>query len=269
MGVALGAAAAAIPLRAAGGTRSLVALYFSAGFDAQGLLPASGPSPLLTNLYGLYESHALAIIASVMDSSNSVRYLVPGTLAHNISEAFSTTATTYTFQGCVTMVPLAGQTMQGPVQDNPGFTQATGLATVFPDTPLGRHLGIVAGLIAGQNGAAAYTVLSSNFNLANTDPDYVSARMSELDGALGAFYAALVETGHAQDVTLFSDVAQLPGRGLNASTRLLLGGAVLSQALSQATRGQLEATLANWAGISLGDLNQIYGLPPRGVLGIL
>jgi uncharacterized protein (DUF1501 family) len=152
---------------------------------------------------------------------------------------------------------------------NPGLIGTT-LATTFPTTSLGNQLQVVAQMIKlskAQNYASRqiYYVRLGGFDLhsglfsssANSTTDHAGL-LTQLDGALGAFWAELQAQGIQNEVTTFtaSEFArtlQSNGSGSDhgwGGVQLAFGGAV--------NGGKLYSNGQNGKGIS-GFPNQAYG----------
>lgn len=164
------------------------------------------------------------------------------------------------------------------------------LTTVFPDTNLGRSARMIANMIRVRSALGQrrqiFFMASGGWDvhddlLASHDP-----LLRELDGALGALYAATVEMGVAQNVTAFtaSDFGralQTNGRGSDhgwGGHHFVVGGAVKGRRLygawptvalggpEDAGQGRLipttsldqyAATLCSWFGADSGALGTI------------
>jgi hypothetical protein len=231
LGAAVAALASGMPVRAANGIRSLVALHFTSGVELSSDQILTSRTP---GLRRLSEQGHLAVSAAVEGETGSVRYLPDGAVAHNISLALDSNAVTRVFDGGVTLTPIDGG-------DANAYSEGS-LGTVFPDTPLGRHLATVARLIASGRGHAVYTVATAGIP---ANQELASRRLSELDAALSAFDQAMAELGRAQEVLLFSDVAAPQMQSRRSSPRFLVGGGVAGARKISARNW--EKTLAGWA----------------------
>ena len=85
---------------------------------------------------------------------------------------------------------------------------ATPLATIFPETSLGRQLGGVAQAISlrGELGAPrqVYYTSQGGYDTHDTQGPQISARQIELGDAIGAFRDAMIELGVWDDVIIFT-----------------------------------------------------------------
>jgi uncharacterized protein (DUF1501 family) len=184
------------------------------------------------------------------------------------------------------------------------------LITVFPNTSLGRQLKQVALLIKGCTDPAAginmkrqifFTQLGG-FDTHSAQLNGQGGLMTQVSQAIDAFFAATVELGMSDKVTLFtmSDFGrtlQPSGSGAAAvgsdhawgNHQLIVGGAVLGHTLygnyptlalggpddtdsGSSPRGrwipttsveQYAATLATWYGLSSADLTAVFPLIGR------
>jgi uncharacterized protein (DUF1501 family) len=209
------------------------------------------------------------------------------------------------------LVKAASDTRSSSIQtDNALSSVNPTLATVFPLTSLGRQLKQVALLIkACTDGAAGINMKRQIFFTQIGGFDTHSAEiggqgglLTQVSQAISAFYAATVELGIQDKVTLFtmSDFGrtlQPAGTGVNAvgtdhawgNHQLIVGGSVLGHTLygtyptlalggpddtdgGSNPRGrwipttsveQYTATLASWYGLSSADLLAVFPLIGR------
>src|SRR6202011_1059113 len=161
------------------------------------------------------------------------------------------------------------------------------VTTQFPTTDLGRQLAMISKLIAARSNLGMQRqIFFCAVGGYDTHGDQVAAQaglLSELSGALNAFYSATVELGVEQSVTTFtaSDFGRtLPTNGSGSdhgwgSHQLVMGGAVLGNRLygtfpTLAVDGpddtedgrwipttsvdEFSATLARWFGVANSDM---------------
>jgi uncharacterized protein (DUF1501 family) len=186
-------------------------------------------------------------------------------------------------------------TMTRSIEENEVLTAAlrgiTALQTVFPTTDLGRQLAMVAKLIAARtNLGMQRQIFFCAVGGYDTHGDQMPAQaglLTELSGAMNAFYNATVELGVAQSVTTFtaSDFGRtLPSNGNGSdhgwgSHQFVMGGAVRGGRLygtfpTLAVNGpddtedgrwipttsvdEFSATLARWFGVSDSDMSTVF-----------
>jgi uncharacterized protein (DUF1501 family) len=186
-------------------------------------------------------------------------------------------------------------TMSRSIAENEVLTTAlagvAALQTTFPDTELGRQLAMVARLIAARaNLGIQRQIFFCAVGGYDTHGDQVAAQaglLTELSGAMGAFYSATVELGVANSVTTFtaSDFGRtLPSNGGGSdhgwgSHQFVMGGAVQGNRLygtfpTLAVNGpddtedgrwipttsveEFSATLARWFGVSDSDMSTVF-----------
>jgi uncharacterized protein (DUF1501 family) len=184
------------------------------------------------------------------------------------------------------------------------------LATVFPNTSLGRQLKQVALLIKACTDPTAginmkrqiFFTQIGGFDTHSAQINGQGGLMTQVSQAINAFYAATVELGIQDKVTLFtmsdfSRTLQPAGTGVNVvgtdhawgNHQLIVGGKVLGNALygtyptlalggpddtdgGSNPRGrwipttsveQYAATLATWYGLSTADLTAVFPLIGR------
>jgi uncharacterized protein (DUF1501 family) len=169
------------------------------------------------------------------------------------------------------------------------------LATVFPTTSLGRQLNMIARLIKIRQALGhqrqVFFCSAGGYDTHGSQITDQARLLGELSDALGAFYAATVELGVANDVTTFtgSDFGrtyQTNGVGSDhgwGAHHLVLGGAVLGGAfygrmpelavngpddtsqgrwIPQVSVDEYSATLARWFGVA--DTDMAMALPNIG-----
>ncbi|HJT80658.1 MAG TPA: DUF1501 domain-containing protein [Chthoniobacterales bacterium] len=186
-------------------------------------------------------------------------------------------------------------TMSRSIEQNEILTAAlrgvTPLQTAFPATELGRQLAMVAKLIAARaNLGMQRQIFFCAVGGYDTHGDQMPAQaglLTELSGAMNAFYNATVEMGVAQSVTTFtaSDFGRtLPSNGNGSdhgwgSHQFVMGGAVRGGRLygtfpTLAVNGpddtedgrwipttsvdEFSATLARWFGVSDSDMPTVF-----------
>ena len=186
-------------------------------------------------------------------------------------------------------------TMSRSIEQNEILTAAlrgvTALQTVFPTTELGRQLAMVAKLIAARtNLGMQRQIFFCAVGGYDTHGDQMPAQaglLTELSGAMNAFYNATVELGVAASVTTFtaSDFGRtLPGNGNGSdhgwgSHQFVMGGAVRGGRLygtfpTLAVNGpddtedgrwipttsvdEFSATLARWFGVSDSEMSTVF-----------
>lgn len=186
-------------------------------------------------------------------------------------------------------------TMSRSIEQNEILTAAlrgvTALQTVFPTTELGRQLAMVAKLIAARtNLGMQRQIFFCAVGGYDTHGDQMPAQaglLTELSGAMNAFYNATVELGVAPSVTTFtaSDFGRtLPGNGNGSdhgwgSHQFVMGGAVRGGRLygtfpTLAVNGpddtedgrwipttsvdEFSATLARWFGVSDSEMSTVF-----------
>lgn len=186
-------------------------------------------------------------------------------------------------------------TMTRSIEENEILTNAlrgiTPLQTVFPTNDLGRQLAMVAKLIAARtNLGMQRQIFFCAVGGYDTHGDQMPAQaglLTELSGAMNAFYAATVELGVQQSVTTFtaSDFGRtLPSNGNGSdhgwgSHQFVMGGAVRGGRLygkfpTLAVNGpddtedgrwipttsvdEFSATIARWFGVSDSDMPTVF-----------
>jgi uncharacterized protein (DUF1501 family) len=209
------------------------------------------------------------------------------------------------------LVKAASDTRSSSIQtDNALSSVNPTLATLFPLTSLGRQLKQVALLIKACTDAAAginmkrqiFFTQIGGFDTHSAEIGGQGGLLTQVSQAISAFYAATVELGVQDKVTLFtmSDFGrtlQPAGTGVNAvgtdhawgNHQLIVGGSVLGHTLygtyptlalggpddtdgGSNPRGrwipttsveQYTATLASWYGLSSADLTAVFPLIGR------
>lgn len=186
-------------------------------------------------------------------------------------------------------------TMTRSIEENEILTAAlrgiTSPQTVFPTTDLGRQLAMVAKLIAARSNLGMQRqIFFCAVGGYDTHGDQMPAQaglLTELSGAMNAFYNATVELGVAQSVTTFtaSDFGRtLPSNGNGSdhgwgSHQFVMGGAVRGGRLygtfpTLAVNGpddtedgrwipttsvdEFSATLARWFGVSDSNMSTVF-----------
>lgn len=167
-------------------------------------------------------------------------------------------------------------------------TGASGLRTSFPSTGIGDQLRRVAGLIA--NGGSA-GVVRPVFSVTAASPGQAAdhaAFLVDLGEAMAAFYSATEELGVVQSVTTYTDTEFNRSLVPNAhggtdrawgGHQMVMGGSVIGGNVygtfprmqpggpddagqtgiwrPTITKDQYAASLANWFGVSYGNLGQL------------
>ena len=186
-------------------------------------------------------------------------------------------------------------TMSRSIEQNEILSAAlrgvTPLQTAFPTTELGRQLAMVAKLIAARSALGMQRqIFFCAVGGYDTHGDQMAAQaglLTELSGAMNAFYGATVELGVDQSVTTFtaSDFGRtLPSNGGGSdhgwgSHQFVMGGAVRGNKLygtfpTLAVNGpddtedgrwipttsvdEFSATLARWFGVASSDMSTVF-----------
>lgn len=192
--------------------------------------------------------------------------------------------------------------MQTTLEANETFAlardSAPPLATIFPDNNIGRQLQAVAETIAIRNSLSVdrqvFFAGTGGYDTHSAQANSMPVLLGQLDGAISAFHAAMVELGMDQDVTLFtaSDFGRtlsINGDGTDhgwGSHHVVVGGGTVGQTIHgfipppsfghdwDAGRGRLipsvsveqfAAPLGRWFG--LNDLELAQALPNLGNFG--
>ncbi|TXI75657.1 MAG: DUF1501 domain-containing protein [Dokdonella sp.] len=183
------------------------------------------------------------------------------------------------------------RSMNNQVMVNGALEGETPLTTTFPDTHLGRQLQMVARLIhvrdTLQMQRQIFFVGLGGFDTHDNQLADQAEQLTELDGALAAFYAATSEMGVANGVTTFTAsefgrTTSINGDGTDhgwGSHHLILGGAVngrriygrppdlsvggpddadWGQIIPTTSVDQYAATIARWYGVSPGDMSTVF-----------
>lgn len=165
------------------------------------------------------------------------------------------------------------------------------LTTVFPDTPLGAQLGMVARLIHVRAALGMqrqiFFVGRGSFDTHDSQLTDQAEKLAEVDGALAAFHAATAEMGVADDVTSFTAsefgrTTSINGDGTDhgwGSHHMILGGGVnggrlygtlpdlapdsaddadWGQIIPTTSVDQYAATLARWYGVPASDIPVVF-----------
>jgi uncharacterized protein (DUF1501 family) len=193
-------------------------------------------------------------------------------------------------------VRAAGDTVAKALDTDALVTQALALAppvqTAFPTNTLGDQLRMVARIISARNLLGMHRqIFFVSLGGFDTHSGQVTAQqnlLAQMSDALAAFYAATVEMGVPNDVTLFtsSDFGRTyrsNGAGTDhgwGSCQLVLGGAVkggdfvgrwptlaiggpddsgsLGRFIPTTSVDQYAATLAKWYGLPAGDVMTVF-----------
>jgi uncharacterized protein (DUF1501 family) len=245
-------------------------------------------------------------LANVLVLSNA-----PGATTNEANSRLAAFNQIRTFDNGFKLIKAASDTRSSAIAtDNALSTVSPTLLTAFPNTNLGRQLKQVALLIkACTDPVAGINMKRQIFFTQIGGFDTHSAQiggqgnlLTQISQAINAFYAATVELGLADKVTLFtmSDFSRtLQPSGIGAAqvgtdhawgnNHLILGGAVLGNTIygtypnlapggpndtdsGSNPRGrwipttsveQYAATLANWYGLSSADLSAVFPLIGR------
>ena len=196
----------------------------------------------------------------------------------------------------VTFVRAAGDTVNKALDTDALVTQALRdappLQTVFPVSTLGDQLKMVARLISARHLLSMqrqiFFVSLGGFDTHSGQLTAQGGLLTQLSEALGAFYAATVEMGVADDVTTFTNsdfgrTYRSNGPGTDhgwGSCQFVLGGSVrggdfygpwptlalggpddsgsLGRFIPKVSVDQYAATLARWYGLPAGDLAAVF-----------
>ena len=187
---------------------------------------------------------------------------------------------------------MAGRGIENQIAFSERAKAAMPISTIFPNTSIGRQLGGVAQAMSlrtdlGVSRQVFYAATGGYDSHDNQATD-VPAQHLQLDEAIGAFQAAMVEIGLWQDVLLFtmSDFGRSMvdnGDGCDhgwGGHHFVIGGAVRGRQIygdipeidalhPQYTRSRMRlipttsveqhaATLGSWFGLNSGELSQIF-----------
>jgi uncharacterized protein (DUF1501 family) len=261
-----------------------------------------GFHPALGELRDLYNLGALAVVANVGSPQpvpghryDSMAFLQGGSFTPAFAAAYSGSTisdgdSALTTNRGVSMVRLDGVRT---LPHRPQIESAAGAVkfrTSFPPTAAGRALRQVAGLIQGARSTGlrrtVFTVPVGGFDTHREQVEAQASLFRELSSAIGAFYAALDESGMAREVTLFTDsefgrsLAPNAAGGTNhgwGNHHLVVGGAVLGDDIygtfpdmvssardanggwvPTTSRDQYLSTLAKWAGMSDPEITRTF-----------
>lgn len=165
------------------------------------------------------------------------------------------------------------------------------LDTAFPTTPLGKQMKMIANLIKAREALGLrrqiFFCQSASYDTHAAQLGTHASLLSELSGAMAAFYSATVELGVASQVTTFtaSDFGRTMrsnGQGSDhgwGNHHMVMGGAVrggdiigvyqniaidgpddtgLGRWIPTISTDEYGATLAQWFGVSAGDLPMVF-----------
>ena len=204
----------------------------------------------------------------------------------------------FTFPGGVTMLPLGGSSFTGGSRRrNPDlirFEESAAGFMPFPDTPAGRQLRTVAGLIqSGGAGAAGevFFVPVAGMNIGAQEVTRIDPAFRQLSQALGAFYQATLGLGLDRQVVTFTDsefgrtMSPNSQHGSNAgwgNHQIVVGGGVKGgevygafpeisapaldsdgSLIPTTPRESYHGTLASWTGLSDSEVISLFPALPR------
>jgi uncharacterized protein (DUF1501 family) len=199
---------------------------------------------------------------------------------------------TYTFPGGVTMLSLTGGGAIGESrqrnQDLIRFAESAAGRMAFPDTPVGRQLRTVAGLMqrGGSSAGEVYFVPVAGTNTSVQEMSQMTGVLRQLSQGMAAFYEATLSLGLSRQVVTFTDSEF--GRTLGANSQqgsnpgwgnhqLVLGAAVkggevygtfpeISAAgldsdgslIPTTSADRYHGTLASWLGVPDGEVRRLF-----------
>jgi len=206
----------------------------------------------------------------------------------------------FTFPGGVTMLPLGGSSFAGESRRrNPDlirFEESAAEFMPFPDTPAGRQLRTVAGLIqrggAGAGGEVFFVPVAG-VNIGAQAVTRIGPAFRALSQALAAFYQATLGLGLDRQVVTFTDsefgrtMTPNSQHGANAgwgNHQIVVGGGVKGgevygafpetsapaldsdgSLIPTTPRESYHGTLASWMGLSDGEVISLFpALPHNG-----
>ena len=274
---------------------------------------ASFPNNVSIAGVNLYLSGVDTRQLAVADSATSLANVLqlnnaPGATSSEINSRMTSFDQLRTYDNNFKLIKAASDLRSSSIQtDNALSSVNPNLSTVFPNTSLGRQLKQVALLIKASTDPLAginmkrqiFFTQIGGFDTHSAQLNGQGSLLQQLSQAMNAFFAATVELGLSDKVTLFtmsdfsrtlqpsgSGAAQVGSDHAWGNHQLILGGAVLGHTLygtypnitpggpddtdsGASPRGrwipttsieQYAATLATWYGLSSADLTAVFPL---------
>jgi len=274
---------------------------------------ASFPNNVSIAGVNLYLSGVDTRQLAVADSATSLANVLqlnnaPGATSSEINSRMTSFDQLRTYDNNFKLIKAASDLRSSSIQtDNALSSVNPNLSTAFPNTSLGRQLKQVALLIKASTDPLAginmkrqiFFTQIGGFDTHSAQLNGQGSLLQQLSQAMNAFFAATVELGLSDKVTLFtmsdfsrtlqpsgSGAAQVGSDHAWGNHQLILGGAVLGHTLygtypnitpggpddtdsGASPRGrwipttsieQYAATLATWYGLSSADLTAVFPL---------